>query len=118
VESEATATTEKGIEDMDEMTFQQKMQDLMARIKELPDAAATIDEANATGAISERRARIQASVGELQESLDYLRLSVKYLVFDLEATRRENRYLRRMLDQNNRDTQRRLEDDNEDLGEG
>ena len=94
------------------MTFQQKMQDLMARIKDLPETAAP----NTPGAISESRARIQASVGELQESLDYLRLSVKYLVFDLEATRRENRYLRRMLDQNTRDTQRRLEEDGDDPG--
>lgn len=47
------------------------------------------------------------SMNELQEALDYLRLSVKYLVFDLEATRRENQYLRKMLEnKNNRsDTQ-------------
>jgi hypothetical protein len=37
-------------------------------------------------------------VQNLTESLDYLRLSVKYLVFDLEATRRENKYLRDMLE--------------------
>jgi len=30
--------------------------------------------------------------------LDHLRLQVKYLLFDLEATRRENRYLRQMLE--------------------
>jgi len=34
----------------------------------------------------------------LEESLDRLRLQIKYLVFDLEATRRENRYLRQMLE--------------------
>ena len=101
---------------MDEMTFQQKMQDLMARIKELP-ASAENDANDATTAMSERRARIQTSVGELQESLDYLRLSVKYLVFDLEATRRENRYLRRMLEQNTRESQQRLDEESEDLGE-
>lgn len=100
---------------MDEMTFQQKMQDLMARIKELPETTdpATTDAAEA---ISERRARIKTSVGELQESLDYLRLSVKYLVFDLEATRRENRYLRRMLEKNTRDSQRRLDEDTDEMG--
>ena len=46
-----------------------------------------------------RRDRLNESVAEMQESLDFLRLSVKYLVFDLEATRRENTYLRRLLDQ-------------------
>jgi hypothetical protein len=31
--------------------------------------------------------------------MDYLRLSIKYLVFDLEATRRENAHLRQMLEE-------------------
>jgi hypothetical protein len=34
----------------------------------------------------------------VEESLDHLRLQMKYLLFDLEATRRENRYLRQMLE--------------------
>jgi len=34
----------------------------------------------------------------LQNSLDQLRLTIKYLLFDLEATRRENKYLRKMLE--------------------
>ena len=103
---------------MDEMTFQQKMQELMARIGEIPDATElTQDNTSTSNPAETRRERIKASVSELQESLDYLRLSVKYLVFDLEATRRENRYLRRMLDQSNRDAQKRFEDDNEDRGE-
>ena len=41
---------------------------------------------------------MRKTITELQDSLDYLRLSVKYLVFDLEATRRENQYLRKLLD--------------------
>ena len=44
-------------------------------------------------------ARMKKTICELQDSLDYLRLSVKYLVFDLEATRRENKYLRGLLDE-------------------
>ena len=34
----------------------------------------------------------------LDEALEVLRLQIKYMVFDLEATRRENRYLRQMLE--------------------
>ena len=45
-----------------------------------------------------RHERLRATVSSLQESLDYLRLSIKYLVFDLEATRRDNGYLRKMLE--------------------
>ncbi len=100
---------------MDEITFQRKMQELMARIKAMPEGAASNEAAATTERATERRERIKASVAELQESLDYLRLSVKYLVFDLEATRRENAYLRRMLEQSSRDAQRDLRDE-EDFG--
>ena len=34
----------------------------------------------------------------VEDALDALRLHVSYLAFDLEATRRENRYLRQMLE--------------------
>ena len=34
----------------------------------------------------------------LEEAMNLVRLNVRYLIFDLEATRRENRYLRQLLD--------------------
>ena len=34
----------------------------------------------------------------LEDMLDHVRLQAKYVMFDLEATRRENRYLREMLE--------------------
>lgn len=43
---------------------------------------------------------LQTKLGNLQQSLDSLRLGLKYLIFDLEATRRENNELRKRLDQN------------------
>ena len=45
-----------------------------------------------------------ASAGgqNLDEALDQLRIYLRYLVFDVEATRRENSYLRRMLELRNR----------------
>lgn len=36
----------------------------------------------------------------LQESLDYLQVCVKYTLFDLEATRRENEALKKLLRDN------------------
>jgi len=42
---------------------------------------------------------LQKSVNSLQESLDYLRICIKYQLFDLEATRRENQYLRKLLEE-------------------
>jgi len=38
----------------------------------------------------------------MEESLAHLQLQIKYLLFDLEATRRENRYLRQMLEYHRR----------------
>lgn len=46
-----------------------------------------------------RHEHLRKSVSSLQESIDFLRLWIKYLLFDLEATRRENAYLRKMLEQ-------------------
>jgi len=82
---------------MDEQTFQTRLIELMEKIRALPaESREGLEElADET---RERRQRVEATVAELQESLDHLRLSVKYLVFDLEATRRENAHLRRLLD--------------------
>ena len=35
----------------------------------------------------------------VQGAMDHLRIRVKYLLFDLEATRRENLYLRKLLEE-------------------
>jgi hypothetical protein len=47
----------------------------------------------------ESHKRLKRSVDGLQESLDYLRICIKYQLFDLEATRRENKYLRKLLEE-------------------
>ncbi|MEN6337297.1 MAG: hypothetical protein ABFE01_23830 [Phycisphaerales bacterium] len=44
------------------------------------------------------RKQLQKSITTLQELLDYLRVCIKYQAFDLEATRRENTYLRKLLE--------------------
>ena len=45
---------------------------------------------------------VPQSETDLADSLNQLRLQIKYLLFDLEATRRENRYLRQMLENRHR----------------
>lgn len=82
---------------MDDKTFQEKLADLVKDINQLPasEQGKAMDLANEAKA---RQDRMKKTIGELTESLDYLRLSVKYLVFDLEATRRENAYLRSMVE--------------------
>ena len=46
----------------------------------------------------EKSDELTEKLGNLQSSLDSLRLGLKYLIFDLEATRRENKELRKKLD--------------------
>ncbi len=85
---------------MNEQDFTAKLTDLMQQLDGLPDPAREQIQALADDT-KERHGRMKKTVNELQEALDYLRLSVKYLVFDLEATRRENQYLRKMLESKN-----------------
>lgn len=84
---------------MDEVTFQSKLAELMEEISTLPKAereklAAMADKTH------QSHEKLKKTVTDLQESMDYLRVAIKYLVFDLEATRRENQYLRDLLERN------------------
>ena len=83
---------------MNEQEFQTKLAELMGEITTLPATERKKLEQLANESL-QRHERLRQTVSGLQESLDYLRLSIKYLVFDLEATRRENGYLRKMLEE-------------------
>ena len=83
---------------MDETTFQRKLGELVKEIGTLPASQRKRLEMLAQQT-KERHAELKKSVSSLQDSLDYLRLSIKYLLFDLEATRRENSYLRKLLEE-------------------
>lgn len=82
---------------MDESTFRSKLSELLREIESLP--------VGRQGPLKELAAKTEATHKELaatarnvSEAMDSLRLQLKYLVFDLEATRRENTYLRKMLE--------------------
>lgn len=83
---------------MSEQEFQTKLAELMGEISTLPSTERRKLQKIADDS-RHRHERLRQTVSSLQESLDYLRLSIKYLVFDLEATRRENGYLRKMLEE-------------------
>jgi len=83
---------------MDENVFQKKLGELVNEIKALPEKdrqklAMLAEETK------QRHQELKKTVHSLHESIDFLRLSIKYLLFDLEATRRENNYLRKMLEE-------------------
>ena len=76
--------------------IQTKITDLIAQIRGMPEPTRhrLMELAHETQA---RHEQIKATFSQLQEGIDYLRLHVKYLLFDLEATRRENAELKKML---------------------
>jgi uncharacterized coiled-coil DUF342 family protein len=79
-----------------EETIQNKITELVTQIKGMPEPARArlMELASET---QKRHEQIKATFSQLQDGIDYLRLHVKYLMFDLEATRRENAELKRML---------------------
>jgi hypothetical protein len=84
---------------MDESQLQDKLREL---VKEF---GGTVDPqygklAMLSQQADENQKKLEKGVSILQESLDYLRICIKYQLFDLEATRRENEYLRKMLGEN------------------
>lgn len=81
---------------MGQHDFHEQFQKLLEKIQDLPAEQRDGIE-NIANETKDRHERMRKTIGDLQESLDYLRVSVKYLVFDLEATRRENKQLRDML---------------------
>ena len=83
---------------MDERGFQTKLNELLQEIGSLPESERAKLESLAQET-KERHEKLKKTVGGLQDSIDYLRLSIKYLLFDLEATRRENNYLRKILEE-------------------
>ncbi len=83
---------------MDENLFQKKLAELVQEIGTLPESERAKLEDLAEES-KQRQKKLKRTVSSLQDSIDYLRLSIKYLLFDLEATRRENGYLRKMLEE-------------------
>ena len=83
---------------MNEQDFHGKLSELMGEISTLPTVERQSSEKTA-GQTCHSHGQVKHTISSVQESLDYLRLSIKYLVFDLEATRRENGYLRKMVQQ-------------------
>lgn len=83
---------------MDEKTFQTELQKALDAINMLPKSETKdrlVQQAeNMNRIFTTGKQRLK----QINDSVDLLRVQVKYLLFDLEATKRENGYLRKMLD--------------------
>ena len=83
---------------MDEAKLEDKLKELVKEFGELGNPQYK-KLSSLTQQAQDTRKRLEKSVDNLQESLDYLRICIKYQLFDLEATRRENKYLRKLLEE-------------------
>lgn len=84
---------------MDDVNFREKLFELLKDI----DGVTTPEKSKVIRLAKKAKNNqdlLQKKLGNLQQSLDSLRLGLKYLIFDLEATRRENNDLRKRLDKN------------------
>jgi len=76
---------------VDEATIKKTLHDLANTITTIP-----LGQEHVAGGVYQ--SDVHPTAAGVEESIDYLRLQIKYLMFDLEATRRENRYLRQLLE--------------------
>ena len=79
---------------MNEAALKEKLFELAQTVHAIP----AIGQAKSAAPEGVYVSHAQSPGQSVDDSLDFLRLQLKYLVFDLEATRRENRYLRKMLE--------------------
>ncbi len=87
---------------MDEAKFENKLNELVKEFGGNGDSK-TEKLADLAKQARESHDQLKKSINNLQEVLDYLRVCIKYQAFDLEATRRENTYLKKILEERNKD---------------
>lgn len=87
---------------MNEKLFQRHIDELIQEIGSIPPLEK--EKIKELSKAENKRNKKQAhDKSRLTESVDFLRLSIKYLLFDLEATRRENQYLRTLMEKDRDD---------------
>ena len=81
---------------MNQWVFEDKLNELIRELGPLPDPThqKLLEMAQEH---RDSQKKLQKSLHSMQESMDYLRICVKYVLFDLEATRRENLQLKKLL---------------------
>ncbi len=85
---------------MDDTRLEDRLNELLKEFGDASDLRASKLAKLAKQAQANRK-QLENSINRLQDLLDYLRVCIKYQAFDLEATRRENQYLRKLLEQDN-----------------
>jgi hypothetical protein len=82
---------------VDETVLREKIGEMLSEAQGTV-ALTPSEAAGADPSAQPRASGLRREMAMLDDNLDRLRLAIKYLVFDLEATKRENRLLRELLD--------------------
>lgn len=80
-----------------EEKFERVLEELMDKIGGYPNTLLNKETVIKTNPINGSN-RTKKALYSIQESIDDMRICVKYLLFDLDATRRENLYFKKLLD--------------------
>ena len=83
---------------MDEAVLREKVGEILSEVQRLPTGDTAGGRTKPVNMIPSPGSAIRREMAAIEDCLDHVRLAIKYLVFDLEATKRENRLLREMLD--------------------
>jgi chromosome segregation ATPase len=105
---------------MNEDDFQKRLDALKRSIEELPDGPERRQLNAHAGQIAKNRGERQVALEAFQQSVDVLRVHIKYIVFDLEATKREASDLKdelEVLKDQNDQLKKRLQDRDEECDE-
>jgi uncharacterized protein YfbU (UPF0304 family) len=76
--------------------FEMQLRDILRELGPLPEPACE-KILTLSRQTQENQKQIKDATDRMQDAMDYLRVSVKYVLLDLEATRRENAYLKSLL---------------------
>lgn len=87
---------------MDDERIYKELEDLVATIESIDLRGKKDVEKKTEKAIVSHRTDL-TTTQKIDVCIEYARLCVKYLVFDLEATKRENGYLRKMIEEQSDD---------------
>jgi len=93
----ASGAPQVGSPNVDETVLREKIGEMLSEAQGTV-ALAPSEAAGADPSAQPRASGLRREMAMLEDNLDRLRLAIKYLVFDLEATKRENRLLRELLD--------------------
>ena len=83
---------------MEEALFEKKLADLIEELRHVPVPSNTRPLLTRRPGGRKHTQKLSRTPETISDGMDFLRISVKYLLFDLEATRRENAALKRLID--------------------